>query len=336
VTVPSSRRDPTPRVSLAVLPTPLVRAPGLERVLDCGPIYVKRDDLTGFGVSGNKARPLEFLIGDALAQGADVLVAAGAPSSNFCAAAALAARIVGLDCHLLFPGPPPTTSSANVELARAAGARLCFDVVATRGELDAAVVAHAESLRSLGRRPYAVPRGGATAVGATGFACAAREIAEQCGGIGITPEVVVVATGSGGTQAGLVAGKVGFDLPWQVVGASVSRPADDMADLVLKLSRDCADGLGLARPGAADIDVRDLIGPGFGMASTEDRHSARLALHHEGLLLDEFYGAKAMTLLRRLLEAGCPTPVVFWHTGGVSAALTALTTLTTLTQGAPA
>jgi len=184
-----------------VLPTPLVRARGLERVLACGPIYVKRDDLTGFGVSGNKARPLEFLIGDALAQGADVLVAAGAPSSNFCAAAALAARTVGLDCDLLFPGPPPTTPSVNVELARAAGARLCFDVVATREELDAAVVAHAESLLSHGRQPYAVPRGGATAVGASGFACAAKELAEQAEAIGITPEVVVVATGSGGTQA---------------------------------------------------------------------------------------------------------------------------------------
>lgn len=329
VTVPGSQGDPAPRICLAVLPTPLVRARRLERVLACGPIYVKRDDLTGFGVSGNKARPLEFLIGDALAQGADVLVAAGAPSSNFCAAAALAARTVGLDCDLLFPGPPPTTPSVNVELARAAGARLCFDVVANRAELDAAVVAHAESLRSHGRQPYAVPRGGATAVGASGFACAAKELAEQAEAIGITPEVVVVATGSGGTQAGLVAGQVGFALPWRVVGASVSRPADDMSDLVLRLSQDCADGLGLARPAVADVDVRDMVGPGFGIASTQDRLSARLALQHEGLLLDDYYGAKAMTLLRGLLETACPTPVVFWHTGGVSAALT------TLTQGAP-
>lgn len=336
VTVPSSSRDLATRVSLAVLPTPLVRAPGLERALGRGPIYVKRDDLTGFGVSGNKARPLEFLIGDALAQGADVLVAAGAQSSNFCAAAALAARTVGLDCDLLFPGPPPTMPSVNVELARAAGARLCFDVVATRDELDAAVVAHAESLRSLGRRPYAVPRGGATAVGAAGFACAAMELAEQCEAIGITPEVVVVATGSGGTQAGLVAGTVGFALSWRVVGACVSRPADDMSDLVLRLSQDCADSLGLAMPAVSDIDVRDLLGLGFGIASTEDRLSARLALQHEGLLLDDYYGAKAMTLLRRLLETACPTPVVFWHTGGVSAALTTLTTLTTPAEGAPA
>jgi adenylosuccinate lyase len=314
-----------PRFGLATLPTPLVRAHRLERALERGPIFIKRDDLTGFGVSGNKARPLELLLGDALAQGADVLVAAGATSSNFCAAAALAARIARLDCELIFPGPPPATTSVNVELARAAGARLCFDAVATREELDAAVVAHARSLRSQGRRPYAVPRGGATAVGAAGFAHAARELADECEAIGITPRTVVIATGSGGTQAGLVAGQVGFALPWRVVGASVSRPAEDVAGHVLDLSRQCADRLGLARPAAADVDVRDLIGPGFGIASTQDRHSARLALRHEGLLLDDYYGAKAMTLLRTLLETGCPTPVVFWHTGGVGAALTTLT-----------
>ena len=336
VTVPGSRRDPASRVTLAMLPTPLVRAPGLERALGRGPIYVKRDDLTGFGISGNKVRPLELLIGDALAQGADVFVATGAASSNFCAAAALAARVVGLDCDLLFPGPSPTTPSVNIELARAAGARLCFDVVAARDELDEAVIAHADSLRSLGRRPYAVPRGGATAVGAMGFAYAAKELDEQCAAIGIAPEVVVVATGSGGTQAGLVAGTVGFALPWRVIGASVSRPADDMSDIVLRLSQGCAGGLGLAMPGVADIDVRDLIGPGFGIASTDDRLSARQALQSEGLLLDHYYGAKAMTLLRRLLESGFPTPVVFWHTGGVSAALTTLTTPTTPAQGARA
>lgn len=325
VTFPCIRQDPAPRVSLAVLPTPLVRAGGLELALDCGPIYVKRDDLTGFGVAGNKARPLEFLIGDALALGADVLVTVGAPSSNFCAAAALAARTVGLDCELLFAGPPPATPSVNVELARAAGARLYFDVVATGEKLDAAVVAHSESLRSLGRQPYTVPRGGATAVGAAGFACAAKELAEQCDAIGITPEVVVVASGSGGTQAGLVAGKVGFALPWRVVGASVSRPANDMSEIVLRLSRACADGLGLARPTVRDVDVRDPVESGFGIASTQDRLSASLALQHEGLLLDDHYGAKAMTLMRGLLKTESPTPVVFWHTGGVSSVLTALT-----------
>lgn len=313
-----------PRAALALLPTPLLQAARLERALGAGPIFVKRDDLTGFGLAGNKARTLEFLVGAAVAEGADIFVAAGSPSSNFCAAAAMAARVVGLDCDLLFPGEEPSTPSVNVELARAAGARLLFGEVETRELLDDAVVEHANDLRAEGRRPYAVPRGGATVTGVLGYALAAQELAEQCRAAGVTPGTVVVATGSGGTQAGLVAGQVGSGLPWRLVGASVSRPATDMADQVLRLARECAAALGLAEPSVDDVDVRDCRGAGFGVASAEDRVSSRLALEHEGLLLDDYYGAKAMTLLRTLLTADPRTPAVFWHTGGVPAALATL------------
>ena len=314
-----------PRFALATLPTPLVRADGLERALGAGPIWVKRDDLTGFGVAGNKARALEFLLGEATTAGADVLVAAGSPSSNFCAAAAMAASRAGLECHLLFPGPPPVERSVNVELAGAAGARLFFDVVATREQLDPAVLAHADLLAAQGRRPYAVPRGGATAVGAVGYAHAARELAAQCDDAGFLPGVVVVATGSGGTQAGLVAGQVGHGLAWRVVGASVSRSAAEAGDQVLRLARECSSRLGLPLPGAGDVDVREARGQGFGIASQQDRTSAELALRHAGLLLDPYYGAKAMTLLRHLVAEDGSTTIVFWHTGGVSAALAAVT-----------
>jgi D-cysteine desulfhydrase len=318
------------RVELATLPTPLVRARHLETALAAGPLYVKRDDLTGFVTAGNKARPLEFLLGDALAAGSDVFVAAGSASSNFCAAAAVAAAAVGLDCDLLFSGPPPSDPSVNVELARAAGARLLFDTVATREELNEAVLAHAVALRAEGRRPYPVSRGGATPIGALGYAYAAREFAEQCDQAGIEPRLVVVASGSGGTQAGLVAGQVGFGLQWRVIGASVSRPADALAEEILRLSRACAVELGVGEATSDDVEVRDLRGAGFGIASGEDRISAGLALKHEGLLLDDYYGSKSMTLLRKLLAADAPTPAVFWHTGGVVAALAALR------QGAPA
>lgn len=214
--------------------------------------------------------------------------------------------------------------SSNVELARAAGARVVFDVVETRDLLDDAVVEHARSLRAQGRRPYAVPRGGATATGVLGYAHAVGELAEQCRAYEVAPRTVVVATGSGGTQAGLVAGQVGCGRPWRLVGASVSRPAPSIADQILRLSRAGAAALGLDEPTADDVDVRDCRGAGFGVASAEDRLSSRLALVHEGLLLDDYYGAKAMTLFRTLLTAGAATPAVFWHTGGVAAALTAL------------
>jgi D-cysteine desulfhydrase len=314
-----------PRIDLAALPTPLTRMHRLEAALQTGPLYVKRDDLTGFGVAGNKARPLEYLMGAAVESGADMLVAAGSPSSNFCAAAALAAATVGLDCDLLFPGARPAPSSVNVELARAAGARLLFGVVKTREQLDDAVVNHANSLRAEGRRPYPVPRGGATSVGAVGYAYAARELAEQCDHAGIQVATVVIATGSGGTQAGLVAGQVGFGLTWQLVGASVSRPVQPLADQILRNSQDCAAILALNPPEIDNVDLRDCRGAGFGLASHDDHVSGRLALRHEGLLLDDYYGTKAMTLFRSLLADGAPTPAVFWHTGGVAAALTALT-----------
>jgi D-cysteine desulfhydrase len=313
-----------PRASLALLPTPLVRASRLERALDAGPIFLKRDDLTGFGLAGNKARSLEFLVGAAVADKSDIFVAAGSPSSNFCAAAAIAARVAGLDCDILFPGEAPASPPSNVELARAVGARLIFDLVETRDRLDDAVVDHANGLRAEGRRPYAVPRGGATVTGVLGYVLAARELADQCQLAGVTPRRVVVATGSGSTQAGLIAGQVGFGLPWRIVGASVSRPAADMAEQVLRLSRECAAALCLDGPSVEDVDVRDCRGPGFGVASAADRVSSRLALEREGLLLDDYYGAKAMTLLRSLLTADPQAPAVFWHTGGVPAALAAL------------
>ena len=271
-----------PRIDLAALPTPLTRMHRLEAALQTGPLYVKRDDLTGFGVAGNKARPLEYLMGAAVESGADVLVAAGSPSSNFCAAAALAAARVGLDCDLLFPGAPPEPPSVNVEIARATGARLLFGVVKTREELDDAVVNHANSLRAEGRRPYPVPRGGATSVGGVGYAYAARELAEQCDRAGIQVATVVVATGSGGTQAGLVAGQVGFGLTWQLVGASVSRPVQPLVDQILRNSQDCAAILALNPPGIDNVDLRDCRGAGFGLASHDDHVSGRLALTTRG------------------------------------------------------
>jgi D-cysteine desulfhydrase len=317
------------RIELATLPTPLVRARRLERALAAGPLYVKHDDLTGFAVAGNKTRALEFLLGAALAGGSDIFVATGSPSSNFCAGAAVAAQSVGLDCDLLFSGPRPSDPLVNIELARAAGARLLFETSATREELDEAVLVHADRLRAKGRRPYAVPRGGATPIGAVGYAYAARELAEQCDHLGFAPRTMVVAAGSGGTQAGLVAGQVGFGLPGRLIGASVSRPAEDIVGQILGVSQACAAELGLDQPDHDDVDVRDLVGPGFGIASAEDRVSAAVGLKQEGLLLDDYYGAKAMTLLRTLLAADHATPAVFWHTGGVVAALAALT------RGAP-
>lgn len=314
------------RVRLAALPTPLVRAERLDRQLGAGPVWLKRDDLTGFGVAGNKARPLEFLLGEAQHEASDVLVAGGASSSNFCAAAALGAHVTGIDCELLFAGPQPADLPLNIALARAAGARLSFDAVVDRAQLDAAVQRRADELRAAGRRPYPLPRGGATAVGAQGYAAAAAEVAEQFDLLGLTGGTVVVATGSGATQAGLAAGFAALGLSWRLVGASVSRSLPEARAVVDRLGRACAELVNPQPVYPGPPEVRDLRGPGFGVPSPRDADSAAVAARSEGLLLDSYYGAKAMTLARDLLAEGCATPLVFWHTGGITAALTALAT----------
>ena len=319
------------RVELATLPTPLVRAPRLEQALAAGPLYIKRDDLTGFSVAGNKARALEFLLGAALAAGSDVFVAAGSPSSNFCAAAAMAAATVGLDCDLLFAGPPPPVPSVNIELARAAGARLIFDAVATREELDAAVLLHADDLRDSGRRPYAVPRGGATAVGALGYASAAREFSRA-----MRPGRDRRPDGGGGNRIrrhpGRSAGRSGGIRPAVAGDRGLGQPACRR-----RRRPDPGHVQGLCRT-ARYRRSETLPTSTSGICAAPGSASPRRRTgsapiwrrQHEGLLLDDYYGAKAMTLFRTVLAAEAPTPAVFWHTGGIVAALAALL------RGAPA
>jgi D-cysteine desulfhydrase len=313
-----------PRVPLAALPTPLQRAERLERALGAPPLYLKRDDLTGFALAGNKARQLELLVGEAAALGCDSLVTGGGPGSNFCQAAAAAARVAGLRCVLVLYGREPSPASTNLALARAFGAEVRFTGRPERESVDPALEAAAAELEAAGCRPYRVPRGGATAVGAAGYALAVAELAAQLETERVTPELLVVATGSGGTQAGLVAGTLAGGHRWRVVGASVSRPVTECAARVLALARGAAALLGLPAPAAGQVEVHDVRGPGYGIASIEGGRAAGLAAATEGLLLDPVFSAKALGLLARLVAEGAGGPLVFWHTGGIPAALAQL------------
>ena len=313
-----------PRVPLAALPTPLQRAERLEGALGAPPLYLKRDDLTGFALAGNKARQLELLVGEAAALGCDSLVTGGGPGSNFCQAAAAAARVAGLRCVLVLYGREPSPPSTNLALARAFGAEVRFTGRPERESVDPALEAAAAELEAAGCRPYLVPRGGATAVGAAGYALAVAELAAQLETERVTPELLVVATGSGGTQAGLVAGTLAGGHRWRVVGASVSRPVTECAARVLALARGAAALLGLPAPAAGQVEVHDVRGPGYGIASIEGGRAAGLAAATEGLLLDPVFSAKALGLLSRLVAEGAGGPLVFWHTGGVPAALAQL------------
>jgi D-cysteine desulfhydrase len=179
----------------------------------------------------------------------------------------------------------------------------------------------AEALRAGGRRPYVVPRGGATPVGTLAYAQALGELSQQLDQRGVVPQLVLVGTGSGGTQAGLIAGTIAADLPWRIEGASVSRPPDVAMRRVATLAGACADRLGTRRPRSDEVRVTDARGPGYGQPSTAGERCARLAAVSDGILLDPVYAAKALALLADVVDG--PGPVVFWHTGGTAPAIAA-------------
>ncbi len=304
-----------------MLPTPLVEQPRLAQELGVRSLHVKRDDLTGFAVAGNKARQLELLLDEALAAGADALVTGGSAGSNFVQAAAAAAAWAGLSCHLVLAGRPQARDShPNLAAAAAWGAELHWTDDPDRGSVDAALARLAVGLLSRGLHPHVVPRGGASATGATGYRLAADELLAQLPAGGEAP-VVVVPTGSGGTLAGLVAGAVALGRPFRLVGASVSRPPGEVAERVLTLACEVARRRGEPAPTAGDVEVVDARGPGHALVSAEGELAAGLALRAAGLVLDPVYTAKALAVLPR---AAGDAPAVFWHTGGLLDAVAGL------------
>ncbi len=305
---------------LAVLPTPLVEAPRLAAALGLSALHVKRDDLTGFAVAGNKARQLDPLLDEALAAGADTLVTGGAIGSNFVQAAAAGAAYAGLACHLVLAGPErPAAAHPNLAAALAWGATPHWTGDADRASVDEGLPQVARELERQGRRPYVVPRGGANATGAAGYRLAFDELCAQLPAG--DPPVVVVATGSGGTLAGLVAGAVAHGRRLRVVGASVSRPPEQVAALVLGLAGELAARRGEPAATPADVCLVDARGPGHGLASPAGRAAADLALRTAGLVLDPVYTAKALAVLPAVAAGG---PAVFWHTGGLLDAVAGL------------
>jgi 1-aminocyclopropane-1-carboxylate deaminase/D-cysteine desulfhydrase-like pyridoxal-dependent ACC family enzyme len=314
-----------PRFPLTITPTPLVEAPRVNTALGATgapPLLVKRDDLIGFAVAGNKARPLEYLVGAALQDGAEVLVTCGGPGSNFCAAAAVAARVAGLQCEIVLWGDP--AGAPNVAIAVAAGARIIPTGHDDRDEVEMLAAERAAELTVGGTRAFMVPRGGSTGIGALGFADAAVELADQLGAR--RPSAIVLPVGSGGSCAGLLAGLAGCGLDVPVVGVSVSRPPDAVRATVLSLAAQCSALRQTVPPAPGQLRIVDAVGPGFGSATERERQHARLLLQAEGLLLETTYGAEAFTVAADLLLDGPTEPVVWWHTGGVAPALKSLTT----------
>ncbi len=314
------------REALAHFPSlPLVGAasivepmPALAARLGGGPrLFIKRDDAIPFGFGGNKVRKLALVAARAQADGADTLITAGGIQSNHARATAATAARLGMHAVLVANGAPPAVLSANALLDRLLGADVVY--VTTRPERAPAMIVAEERLRAEGRRPFVIPIGASTPLGALGFALAVAELAEQMA----PPDVIVHASSSGGTQAGLVAGCRLLGLPTRVIGVSADENAGALSLTVRSLVTGVASLIGmepreLSQGTAIEVDDR-FVGDGYGIPTEESREALELTARTEAVFLDPTYTAKAMAGLiayvrQRKFVSG--QTVLFWHTGG--------------------
>lgn len=307
-----------PREPLAKLPTPLLDLARLSTVLGGPRLLIKRDDLGGFALGGNKVRKLEFFLADARNAGADVLITCGGVQSNHCRVTAAAAARAGMRCVLVLSGTKPARFSGNLLLDQLFGAELVF--VETRAERGPRMEALAGEFKAKELRPYVIPLGGSTPLGAYAYVEAAREFALQCRPMGLAVSTIVHASSSGGTQAGLVVGCLAEELPTRVVGISADEKKDDLGRMVNDIAQALAEQSGLPAPRKDQIEILDdYVGEGYGVPTPASEEAVRLFARLEGIVLDSTYTAKAAAGLIDLIRRGRFTredTVCFWHTGG--------------------
>ncbi len=304
-------------VPLIGSPTPVQEMPRLRAALGGGPrLLIKRDDAIPFGFGGNKTRKLELVAADALAAGADTLITVGGIQSNHARATAATAARLGLRCLLIANGAKPDRLTANALLDELLGAEV--EYIPSRNERAAALRDAATRLREAGRTPFVVPLGASTPLGALGFARAVGELLGQ----GPAPDVIVHATSSGGTQAGLVAGCALNGIATRVIGISADDTAADITATVNGILDGMVTLLGMRAEtrAACTITVDDgFVGDGYGVPSDASREAQRLAARNEALFVDNTYTAKALAALVAYVRIGrfrASETVLLWHTGG--------------------
>jgi L-cysteate sulfo-lyase len=318
------RIESLPRFPLAQLPTPVEELKRLARELGGPDLLIKRDDQTGLALGGNKTRKLEFLVGQALEQGADMLITAGAAQSNHCRQTAAAAAKAGLRCELLLNGTKPDLANGNLLLDELLGARAHW---IERSHRATKLRELAERLRKEGRKPYVIPVGGSNGVGATGYVLAMIELAEQLRAMDRRVDHLVFGSSSGGTQAGIVAGAKITGFAGKAHGVSIDQDDRDgapyeqeLADLANETARYIGSD---ARFAANDFNVvYGYLGGGYGVVGDLEREAIRLMGSREGIVLDPVYAGRAMGALIDLIRKGIfgrGETVLFWHTGGAPA-----------------
>lgn len=313
-----------PRIRLAHLPTPLEPMPRLSEALGGPEIWIKRDDCTGLSTGGNKTRKLEYLMAEAQAQGADMVMTQGATQSNHARQTAAAAARLGMDCHILLEdrtgyNHPNYRHNGNVLLDYLHGATM--EHRAPGPDMNAEMEAVAERLRAEGRNVYTIPGGGSNATGALGYVNCAFEMLAQFNDLGLNVDHIVHATGSAGTQAGLITGLKAMNADIPLLGIGVRAPQPKQEENVYNLALKTAEKLGCA--GVVDrADVvanTDYVGEGYGIPAASTIEAIEMFARTDAILLDPVYSAKGAAGLIDLIRKGHFTKgqrIVFLHTGG--------------------
>jgi L-cysteate sulfo-lyase len=282
-------------------------------------VWIKREDLLPLAFGGNKLRNLEFLVGAALAEGADTLVTTGRRWSNHARLTAAAGARAGLEVHLVLSGPATDPVNAGVRLDDLLGATVHLTATADRDEREALVTRVLDDLRAAGRRPYLIGVGGSGEIGATGQVLAALEAQTQATTAGIGLHRIVVPSATGGTQAGLIVGCALAEAATHVTGVLVARPEGELRPAITELVARLATASGAAiAADAIDLDGTQ-FGDGYGHPTAAADEATRLLARTEGILVDPIYTAKALAWLVAAARAGrlAGQTVLFWHAGGL-------------------
>lgn len=316
-----------PRFGFSAGTTPIEKLGNLSKILGGPTIYVKRDDIYGtISPGGNKTRKLEFLLGDAKAQGCDTIITCGAVQSNHCRLTIACSTKLGMDCHLVLeeriPGGYSETASGNNLHYQLLGAK-SIEVVPGGTDLVAVMQDKADRLKSEGKTSYIIPTGGSTPVGALGYAACAAEVMQQVFEMGIQLDNIVLTSGSAGTHSGFLTGMCAINAGIPVTGISISRKAEPQKAMVRELSAKTAKKIGSPEPREEDIIVYgDYFGAGYSLPTDGMVEAIKLLAKAEALILDPVYTGKTMSGLIDLVRKGVfkkGENVLFIHTGGTTA-----------------
>ncbi|MCG7867264.1 MAG: D-cysteine desulfhydrase family protein, partial [Candidatus Thiodiazotropha taylori] len=310
------------KVNLGLFPTPITKLSRLSALLDGPQIFMKRDDLSGLALGGNKTRKLEYLFHDAITKGCDTVVTAGAAQSNHCRQTAAAAALLHKGCHLVLGGEPHDRVNGNLLLDKLFGSRLHWCGAHRKGENIPEIV---ENLKREGSQPYVIPYGGSNEIGAYGFVHAMAELEMQLDTSAITH--IVFASSSGGTHAGMMLGRVLLHKAYRLIGINIDKGKNDAIpfdDFIINLANRTSRSINSDhRFTTQDLILNgDYVGEGYGVIGELEREAITLTAENEAILLDPVYTGRAMGGLIDMIRGGefsKADRVLFWHTGGTPA-----------------